>query len=87
MLFYEETGKQETEYDDYDKKKRPRGPQPYTFNMISVNDIEKIWLETEGADILKYLGILATNGRKFRSWNELILAIKEVQKRNEIINF
>jgi len=51
--------------------------------MISSNDLEKIWLETDGANLVKYLEILATNGRKFRLWTDLTLAIKELLKKEK----
>jgi len=44
--------------------------------------MEKICVETEaGSDIVKYIQTLSTNGRKFRSWNELVQAIKEIQAK------
>jgi len=84
ILYYEDAIGKQDEYDDYEKKKRlSRGPQAYTYNMISSNDLEKIWLETDGANLVKYLEILATNGRKFRLWTDLTLAIKELRKKEK----
>jgi len=60
----------------------PLGPQPFTCDMINLNDIEKMWLDTKlvSDQLLAAILTLSQKGQKFRTWNELTETVKGLGK-------